>query len=466
MRVLILDTPEGDLQKLGNAFITATKNKCSLDNVFSADELMKKLQSGLLWDLLIVDYYLGDGQTAGIDLLPSISACRPVMPIVVAAKKGDVKIASHAMQAGAYDLLVRSGKLTDRVATLLKKISPHLNLINRNRILQEQNMLLLETASKRYNIIGESLQIAKVIEKVQKVANIPRPVLITGQRGTGKELVARAIHIAAGDPIRPLVIINCAAFPDHLLESELFGHEKGSFTGADNRVHGKFEMAASGTLFLDEIGNMSLSFQQKILRVVEYGTFTRVGGSNEIQVNTRIIAATNVDLEKKMTEGKFLRDLYDRLSFEIIHVPPLCQREGDIVLLARHFLNQFMLEIPSLKGKRLSASSQNLLSKYAFPGNVRELKNIIERAAYKDTTKEITPEDIGILLDDQKSITGNTFYEKVEAFKESLIKKALAETDGNQAKAARNIGLSYHQYRYFLKKYTHLLPVEHFDNLA
>ncbi len=456
MRVLILDTPDGDLEKLSTAFIAATNNKCSLDKVFSEDELIKKLQSGLFWDLLVVDYYLGDGKTCGIDLLPSIRACKPVMPIVVAAKKGDVKIASHAMQAGANDLLVRSGKLTDRVVTLLKKIGPHLNLINRNRILQEQNMLLLETASKRYNIIGESLQIANVIEKVQKVAQIPRPVLVTGERGTGKELVARAIHITAGDSSRPMVIINCAAFPDHLLESELFGHEKGSFTGADNKVHGKFEMAAFGTLFLDEIGNMSLSFQQKILRVVEYGTFTRVGGSNEIQVNTRIIAATNVDLEKKMAEGKFLRDLYDRLSFEIIHVPPLREREGDTVLLARHFLNQFMLEIPSLKGKRLSNSSQNLLGKYAFPGNVRELKNIIERAAYKDTTKEITPEDIGILLDDQKNITGNTFYEKVEAFKESIIKKALAETGGNQAMAARTIGLSYHQYRYFLKKYTQL----------
>jgi transcriptional regulator with GAF, ATPase, and Fis domain len=292
-----------------------------------------------------------------------------------------------------------------------------------------------------------------VIEKVRRVASIPRPVLVFGERGTGKELIARAIHTASGVADRPMVVINCAAFTDSLLETELFGHERGAFTGADTQVYGKFEVAGTGTLFLDEIANMSLSFQRKILRVVEYGTFTRVGGSSEIQVNTRIVAATNSDLKQLIADGKFLHDLYDRLSFEVIEVPPLRQREGDIPILARHFLNEFMKEIPSLSGKHLSKVALNLLGKYKFPGNIRELKNIIERSAYRDSTNEITPEDLGMLPKKQPGIKGKTFYEKIEIFQKRLITDALADAGGNQARAARAIGLSYHQFRYFLKKY-------------
>ncbi len=453
MRFLFLDTAKGELNELVDAFETTTKGKCRIDRVFSADQLMGKLQSGLIWDLLVLDYFVGDGLQKGIDLLPNIRTEWPVMPIIVVAEHGDVSIASQAIVAGANDFMVRSGKLSDRVDTLLKKISPHLSLINRNRLLREQNMLLQEAFSQRYRIIGDSPQIEEVMERITKVAQIPRPVMITGERGTGKELVARAIHTSAGDPSRPMIILNCAAFPADLLESELFGHEKGSFTGANNLSHGKFELASGGTLFLDEIGSMSLPFQQKILRVVEYGTFTRVGGSDEIRVNTRIITATNVDLEKSMVDGNFLRDLYDRLSFEVISVPPLRKRKEDIPILARHFLNQFLHEIPSLRARRFSQRALSILQEYAFPGNVRELKNIAERAAYNASSGEITAEDLGLLSREQTEVPGNTFYEKVEAFKERLIRDALTATGGNQAQAARAVGLSYHQYRYFLRKY-------------
>ncbi len=453
MRFLILDTADGELNELVDAFDTATKGKCRIDRVFSADQLMGKLQSGLLWDLLILDYSVGDGLQRGVDLLPAIRAEWPVMPIVVVAEHGDVNIVSQAIVAGANDFMVRSGKLSDRVDTLLKKIGPHLTLINRNRLLREQNMLLQQAFIQRYRIIGDSPQIEEVIEKIKKVAQIPRPVLITGERGTGKELVARSIHTSGGDPNRPMIIINCAAFPADLLESELFGHEKGAFTGASNLVHGKFELASGGTLFLDEIGSMSLPFQQKILRVVEYGTFARVGGSDEIRVNTRIIAATNVDLEKSMEEGNFLRDLYDRLSFEVVLVPPLRERKEDIPILARHFLDQFLQEIPSLRARRFSKSAMDILKEYSFPGNVRELKNIVERAAYHAASSEITSDDVGILSREQAVVTGSTFYEKVETFKERIIKDALTTSGGNQARAARSVGLSYHQYRYFLRKY-------------
>jgi DNA-binding NtrC family response regulator len=452
-RFLILDTPDEALLPLEAAFREASRRTCEVERALSVGELKAKLRSGLPWDLIVVDYGLGDGRLCGARLIKAIRQACGDLPVVAVAEKGDVDIASEAVEAGAHDFMVRTGKLSDRVHTLLEKIGPHLNLINRNRMLQEQNMLLREAAGQQHEIIGESPQIREVLDCISRVARIPRPVLITGERGTGKELVARAIHTLGGEPSRPMVSVNCAAFSDSLLESELFGHEKGSFTGAESRTHGRFELASGGSLFLDEIGNMSLSFQQKILRVVEYGTFTRVGGSEEVQAHTRIIAATNVDIRQRMEAGQFLRDLYDRLSFEVIDVPPVRNREGDIAILARHFLNLFMQEIPALQGKRLSQAALAVLEAYAFPGNVRELKNIIERAAYRDLTNEITPGDIGLPPRERTAARGGTFQGEVEGFKQQLIEDALADAGGNQAKAARALGLSYHQYRYFLKKY-------------
>ncbi|TET38276.1 MAG: sigma-54-dependent Fis family transcriptional regulator [Planctomycetota bacterium] len=450
-RVLILDTPEKDLHKLGETFAAAIGEGCEVHHVGDSKELLLKLSSGLPYDLVLVDYNLGDGELRGLDILPELRLVDEEIPIVAVADKGDVNVAAKAVKAGATDFLVRGKKLEERVKTLLGKMKNLISLIHRNRLLDEQNVLLREADRARHEIVGESPQIQKVIELSHRVAKIPRPVLLVGERGTGKEIIARLIH-ACGGPNRPLVCVNCAAFTDTLLESELFGHEKGSFTGADSLVHGKFELAKGGTLFLDEIGNMTLSFQQKILRVVEYGTFTRVGGSTETKTDARIIAATNRDLKKKMETGKFLRDLYDRLSFEVIRVPPLREREGDIEVLARYFLNQFMKEIPAFRGKRLSKEALKFLREYDFPGNVRELKNKIERAAYRDTTNEITPEDIGMLPKKEISVEGKDFETRVENFKKRLIKDALEAAGGNQAQAARSLGLSYHQFRYFHKK--------------
>ncbi len=450
---MILDTPDRVLAPLEDAFREASERRCEVERPLSLDELRDKLRGGLPWDVIVADYELGDGTHSGAGLFECIRETCGELPLVAVAERGNVELASEAIEAGASDFMVRAGRLTDRVHTLLDKLGPTLELMHRNRMLQEQNMLLRRAATERYEIVGDSRQIRDVLDRIGRVAAIPRPVLLTGERGTGKELVARAIHTAGGESSRPMVSVNCAAFSDSLLESELFGHEKGAFTGAEARVHGKFELASGGTLFLDEIGNMSLPFQQKILRAVEYGTFTRVGGSEEVQVRTRVIAATNVDLKARMEAGEFLRDLYDRLSFEVIHVPSLREREGDIPILARHFLSRFMQEIPALQGKRLSRSAIDVLEAYSFPGNVRELKNIIERAAYRDTTNEITPVDIGMLPRESRLVNGGTFHEKVEGFKEQLITDALGEANGNQAAAARSLGLAYHQYRYFLRKY-------------
>jgi transcriptional regulator with GAF, ATPase, and Fis domain len=302
-------------------------------------------------------------------------------------------------------------------------------------------------------ILGDSPQMQRLIEQIERVARIPRPLLITGERGTGKELVARAIHFSSGRQAARMVTINCAAIGDTLLESELFGHERGAFTGAERARRGRFEQADGGTLFLDEIGNMPLPFQQKILRVVEYGTFTPVGGDRERKTSARIVAATNVDLRGKIERREFLGDLYDRLAFEVISVPPLRERPGDVELLARRFLEQFAEEIPSFRGKRLADSALELLRRYPFPGNVRELKNLIERAAYRDTTNEITPEDIGLLPGDEPVAPRGGFMKQVARFSRRLLERALADSGGNRAEAARRLGLSYDQFRHYHRKH-------------
>ncbi|NNL86327.1 MAG: sigma 54-interacting transcriptional regulator [Myxococcales bacterium] len=304
----------------------------------------------------------------------------------------------------------------------------------------------------RRAIFGDSPLMRDLIDQIERVARIPRPILITGERGTGKELVARAIHFASGRPAGKMVTINCAAIGDTLLESELFGHERGAFTGAAHARRGRFELADGGTLFLDEIGNMPLAFQQKILRVVEYGTFTPIGADRERKTSARIVAATNADLRDEIRRGAFLGDLYDRLAFETITVPPLRTRPADIELLARRFLDQFAEEIPAFRGKRLAASALALLRDYPFPGNVRELKNLIERAAYRDTTNEITPEDIGLLPREEPVATRGGFKEQVARFSRSLIERALEEAEGNQAEAARRLGLTYDQFRHHHRK--------------
>ena len=453
MNILILDPPGGELSELSRVFKTVAGKGCDVEVVSRADQVVGNLRSGSICDLVVVDYFLGDGERGGLDVLTDVRGIDSELPIVAVAEKGDVESAANAIRSGATDFLVRGRDLQERVSTLLGKVRKLFRLIRQNRLLDQQNQRLLEAGEPRYQTVGESPQILEVLDRVQRVAQVPRPVLVVGERGTGKELIARAIHVAASPAGRPMVAVNCAALPETLLEGELFGHEKGAFTGADTAMPGKFEQANDGTLFLDEIANMSLSCQQKILRVVEYGSFTRVGGTAEIQTNTRIIAATNADLKQKMLAGEFLQDLYDRLAFEVIQVPALRDRRGDTDVLAQHFLNQFAQEIPAFGGKRLAESALRMLRRYDFPGNVRELKNIIERAAYRDVTNEITPEDIGMLSEAETEPLDGDFNQRVEAYKRKLILDAFSQANGNQAEAARQLGLSYHQYRYFYGKY-------------
>jgi DNA-binding NtrC family response regulator len=454
-RIVVLDTPGADLRELSEAFGRAGDLRCEVETVGSLEALLKELRGPKPLDLVVLDYEIGDGVRSGKAALSRIRRAEAQVPVIAVARQGSVAVAAEAVEAGATDFLVRGDRLHERVSTLLGKVRQLLELIDHNRALREQNRLLQQAHQERYHIVGESPQILEVLRQIKRVAKIPRPVLIVAERGTGKELVARAIHEASGRASKPFVVINCAAATETLLESELFGHERGAFTGANSLAYGKFEQADGGTLFLDEIGNMSLLFQQKVLRVVEYGTFTRVGGSKEIRSSARVLAATNADLREAIRQGRFLQDLYDRLSFEVLRVPPLRQREGDIEILARHFLSEFMREIPSLGGKHLSREAIEVLRRYPFPGNVREMKNIIERAAYRDTENEITPSDIDMPAPPISAASGSGgFEDRVEGFKRQLVLDALAQAKGNQAQAARSLGLSYHQFRYHLRKHS------------
>jgi len=448
----MLDVSGGELADLARTFRDAAGGRGKIGLVEDARRLSEIVADRGDVDLVVVDFSIGDGERSGEEVIADLHALDPDLPIVAVAERGDVETAARAVEAGACDFLVRGTRLEERVATLLGKVRRLRDLLDRNRLLDERYERLKESFCDRFRFVGDSAEFRGLIEMIQRVAGIPRPILVEGERGTGKELVARAVHSSAGSEQRPMVTVNCAAFTDTLLESELFGHERGAFTGAERTVPGKFELARGGTLFLDEISHMSLSFQQKILRVAEYGTFTRVGGGEEIHSDARIISATNANLPDLIREGRFLPDLYDRLAFEVIRVPPLRERPDDIEALALHFLERFAAEIPAFRGKRLSPRAVAALRRYNFPGNVRELKNLIERAAYRDTTNEITPEDIDLPENGSRFPARGTFTERVDAYKERLILDALRDAKGNQAEAARRLGLTYHKFRYHYRK--------------
>jgi psp operon transcriptional activator len=322
--------------------------------------------------------------------------------------------------------------------------------------------------------VGQSEAFLDFEERLSRVAGIDRPVLLIGERGTGKELAASRLHFLSKRWDRPLVALNCAALPMPLVESELFGHEAGAFTGADRRRKGRFEAAAGGTLFLDEIANTPLEVQEKILRVVEYGVFERVGGSESVSADVRLIAAANVDLSVLAEEGTFKRDLLDRLSFEVLFLPPLRERRGDVMLLAGHFAARMAHELGRREIPEFSDAAIAALESYAWPGNVRELKNVVERAVYRadsDTITEIVfdpfqspyaPERPGAKPSpvETKSVpsdvpdddTPETYAEAMRVRELSLLKDALSRARYNQRDAAKLLGLTYHQFRGIYRK--------------
>lgn len=324
--------------------------------------------------------------------------------------------------------------------------------------------------------LGQSEEFLEFQEKLSKVAPINRPVLIMGERGTGKELAASRIHYLSKRWQNRLITLNCSALSPSLIESELFGHERGSFTGAEQRKEGRFEAANKGTLFLDEIGTVPIEVQEKILRVVEYGTFERVGNNRSIEVDVRIIAATNADLAYMAEKGSFKEDLLDRLSFEVLFVPPLRERKEDIMLLANHFASRMAFELEHESIPQFSQDAVKMLTSYMWPGNIRELKNVVERAVYRSTCEIIKDIDFDpfrspfntlpkpkMFFHAQKEKPEHdvflknwgkkSFNESVWEFKIYLLEKAMKKSNFNQKRAAKEMGLTYNQFRGIYRKY-------------
>jgi psp operon transcriptional activator len=318
--------------------------------------------------------------------------------------------------------------------------------------------------------IGQSEAFLEFQERLSRVAPVNRPVLLLGERGTGKELAAFRLHYLSGRWQGPFVTINCAALPPTLIESELFGYEKGAFTGAAARRTGRFEAADGGSLFLDEIGHIPLEVQEKILRVVEYNTIERIGSIESVSVDVRLIAATNADLPVRVAAGEFMRDLLDRLSFEVLFLPPLRRRGDDILLLAHHFAARMSFELGREDIPQFSENAVRALVNYRWPGNIRELKNVVERAVYRSDTKRIAdiafdpfrspyertrePEQPqGTPPAAEPPPDGPSYREAVRQFQLRLIAKALQDTKYSQKAAAARLGLTYHQFRGLYRKF-------------
>jgi two-component system response regulator HydG len=405
-------------------------------------------------DLILMDVRMT--QMGGIEALRQIKVYNPTIPVIIMTAYSSVDSAVEAIKSGAYEYLIKP--LDFEVLKLtIERASEHAGLKEENRALKEH----LQSDYDIANIIGRSQPMKKLIEMMSMVAPSEATVLITGDSGTGKELIARSLHFNSPRKDKPLVVVNCAAITETLLESELFGHEKGSFTGADKRREGRFMQADSGTIFLDEIGETSSTMQAKLLRVLQEKEIQRVGGEETLKVDVRIVAATNRDLEKEVAEGNFREDLFYRLNVMPLNVPPLKERREDVPLLAQHFMTKFSdKNRKAIKG--LVPLAMDMLVNYDWPGNVRELENAIERAVILATGEHITEAQLPLNITEQYEDleirpTGTTQIldgtHSLEDIEKEAILAALNGSNGNKAEAARRLGVTRKTLHNKLKSY-------------
>jgi len=379
---------------------------------------------------------------SGQEVLEWIRAEGIPVPVVMISAHGEIPDAVRALKKGARDFLEKPLD-TD---LLLQKL--------RTLVEEEKRKQVLEAASrteqKVYRLLGEHPAIEEIRKKIVQIGPTDSTVLITGETGTGKEIIARAIHEASSRKEEPFIAVNVGALPESLAESELFGHEKGSFTGADSRKIGLFELAGGGTLFLDEIGEMSFSLQVKLLRVLQDRKIRRVGGTRDIPVRARILSATNRNLEERVQKGEFREDLFYRLNVIRISVPPLRERRSDIPLLAEHLLEQIVRRLSS-GPRKLSEQALKKLIAYDYPGNVRELENILERAVIFSAGGIIEPEHTE--LRDLKVFVSQSPVEDLQSVEKEKIREALERRVGNRTQAARDLGISRRTLLYKIKRY-------------
>jgi DNA-binding NtrC family response regulator len=448
--ILVIDDEQSLLDLLAVVF---KKEGYGVWTALSAAEGFATLEKQNI-DLVVTDIKMPE--TDGMEVLRHVCEKHPGVPVVMITAYGSVTQAVETLKAGALDYVVKPFDVEELKIIVKRGLA--------ERSLREENLRLKRDLKDRYgfeNMIGKSRAMQEIYVLIEKVSSTDSTVLITGESGTGKEMAARAIHLQSGRRDNQFVSINCAALPENLLESELFGHAKGSFTGAVAEKKGMFEVAQRGTLFLDEVGEMSPWTQVKLLRALQERTIRRVGGTEEIPVNVRIIAATNQDLKKRIQEGKFREELFYRLNVISFDMPPLRKRTEDIPLLVSHFLQKYCVRLAK-KPKRFTPEVIGLLEAYPWPGNIRELENVIERIVAIEDRETVTvgclPKEI---IHPQKSrIETQYFFEPgfsltahIDDLTKNYISQALMATSGSIQKAAPLLGLSYRTMRYLIGKY-------------
>jgi two-component system nitrogen regulation response regulator NtrX len=432
--ILIVDDEESICQTLGGIL---TDEGYEVVTAGNGEEALRILEEEPP-NLVVLDIWLPGMD--GIEVLKTIKAAHPNLQVVMMSGHGTIETAVKATKLGAFDFIEKPLSLEKVILV----VNHAINLVR----LEEENLLLRQKVSHEYELTGNSSPIQDLKEMIGIVAPTNAWILIMGENGTGKELVARSVHRQSRRTQKPFIEVNCAAIPEDLIESELFGHEKGAFTGATAMKRGKFDLANEGTIFLDEVADMSLKAQAKVLRILQEKTFERVGGNRLIPTDVRVLAATNKDLEKEMEEGRFRQDLYYRLNVIPLRIPPLRDRKEDITLLVNRFLKDFALKEGDAE-KRVTDDVIVSLMRHNWPGNVRELKNIIERLVIMTPTGMISKCDISPLFEEagkevlppDPGISSDSFRTAKQDFERQYIIRKLREFDGNISRTAEAIGL-------------------------
>jgi two-component system response regulator HydG len=441
IRVLVVDDDEGHAQAVAES-LTRIKCECK---VAGSGELGASMISSESWDVVVTDLQMGE--IDGLEILRHTKEELPDAEVIVLTGHGSITSAVTAMQHGAYTYLTKPLDISE-LRSAVEKASARLRLIRRNAELRRS----LEERFGFEGVIGNSPQMHRIIEILKNVSPTDSTILIQGENGTGKELVAKAIHQNSNRKNKPFVPLNISALPDSILESELFGHEPGAFTGAAGRRVGKFEHANGGTLFLDEVGEMPMDTQVKLLRVLEERKITRLGANDEIDINVRLVAATNANLKKMVDDGEFREDLYYRLNVVALHLPPLRDRPGDIPLLMEHFLK----DLSKRTGREVegfSRTARRALLSYNWPGNIRQLRNTIESMLVMDTDGLLDvdglPAEIAPLVTNEEAMADgenpsgadSLIGRPMDEVEKYYIQRALELTDGNREETARLLGI-------------------------
>jgi two-component system NtrC family response regulator len=431
---------KGYLEKKGYKIFSAS----------SGTDGIKAVQSNLI-DIVLSDYKMPD--KTGLEVLEEVKKINPEIGFVILTAYGTIENAVKAMRLGAFDYISKPVDL-DELDLTIERIIENKNLKSEIQLLKSQ----LKEKFKIDSFISHSPKMEEVLSLASRAADSKATILISGESGTGKEVLAKSIHYVSSRKDKPFIAVNIPALPETLLESELFGHEKGAFTGAEKAKKGRFELADTGTIFLDEIGDIPINLQVKLLRVLQEHQIERLGSTESINIDVRIIAATHQKIEQKIKDGTFREDLYYRLNIVLLDLPPLRERKEDILPLIDHFIEKYAKENNKEK-LSLSKEASDSLIKYNFPGNVRELENIIERAVVLCRTENITLNDLPIAVKGFKAENeislkeSGTLIEQVEVLEKQMIYDALSKANGNQSLAGRMLGLTERNLRYKMKKY-------------